>query len=141
MDTDDLVQETLLRSLRHLDPFDARRSGAFQAYLRRAVLNRIRDEIRRQQCRPAAEGGISSVLDARPSPLEEAIGRQALERYERALEHLRPEEKEAILARVELGFSYAQVAVALEKPSPDAARMAVARALARLAQEMSRGSG
>jgi hypothetical protein len=33
--------------------------------------------------------------------------------------------------------SYEQVAQALAKPSPDAARMAVSRALLRLAEEMS----
>src|SRR5260370_20611228 len=46
-DTDDLVQETLLRSLRGVDAFDPRHSGAFLAYLRQGILNRMRDEIRR----------------------------------------------------------------------------------------------
>jgi len=141
MDTDDLVQETLLHTLHRLDPFEARRSGAFQAYLRRAVLNRIRDEIRRHQRRPAAEAGASGAQDGRPSPLEEAIGRELVECYETALTRLRPADREAVLARVELGFSYEQVAISLDKPSPDAARMAVTRALARLAEEMSRGVG
>src|ERR671918_733514 len=38
-DTDDLVQETLLRSLRGIAAFDPRHTGAFLAYLRQGVLN------------------------------------------------------------------------------------------------------
>ena len=71
-------------------------------------------------------------------PLESAIGIEALERYEAALARLRPEEREAIVARVEMDGSYQEVAQALGKPSADAARMAVSRALLRLAEEMSR---
>ena len=49
---------------------------------------------------------------------------------------LRPDEREAIIARVEMDGSYQDVAVALGKPSAGAARMAVSRALLRLAVEM-----
>ena len=52
-DTDDLVQDTLIRSVANLDHFEARGEGALQAYLRGAVMNRIRDEIRRQRRTPA----------------------------------------------------------------------------------------
>ena len=47
-----------------------------------------------------------------------------------------PEEREAIIARIELGLSHAEVAEALGKPSAAAAHMAVSRALIRLAREM-----
>ena len=47
-DTDDLVQDTLLRTFKKIDSFEPRRVGALQAYLRSAVLNRLRDELRRQ---------------------------------------------------------------------------------------------
>jgi RNA polymerase sigma-70 factor (ECF subfamily) len=78
-------------------------------------------------------------VDPSPSPLEEAIGQQALDKYERALERLRPGEREAIIARAELGLSYEELAVALGKPTADAARKAAQRALIRLAEEMDRG--
>jgi RNA polymerase sigma-70 factor (ECF subfamily) len=78
-------------------------------------------------------------VDPSPSPLEEAIGQQALERYERALERLRPGEREAIIARVEMGLSYEELAAALGKPTPDAARKVAQRALIRLGEEMARG--
>jgi len=77
--------------------------------------------------------------DAAPSPLEEAIGAEAVDRYEAALQRLRPDEREVVVARVELGLSYQQIAATHEKPSADAARMAVSRALVRLAEEMDHG--
>jgi RNA polymerase sigma-70 factor (ECF subfamily) len=139
MDTDDVVQETVVRAVKRLDRFETRHEGALQAYLRQAVVNRIRDEVRRAKRAPASEILDDNAPDAGASPLESAIGVEALARYEAALARLRPEEREAIVARVEMDGSYTDVARALGKPSADAARMAVSRALLRLAQEMSRG--
>lgn len=138
MDTDDLVQETVVRAIRRIDTFEPRHEGALQAYLRQAVLNRIRDEVRRTMRSPQTAPLDENEKDREASPLETAIGREAVDRYEAALARLRPEDREAIVARVEMDYSYEQVAQALGKPSPDAARMAVSRALLRLAEEMSR---
>lgn len=135
-DTQDLVQETLLRTFKKIEGFDARGVGALQAYLRQALMNRIRDELRRFDRRGAPEAIDSQVPDLAPSPLEQAIGREATERYEVALSRLRPEDRELIIARVELGFSYEELAEALGKPTVEAARKAAQRALVRLAVEM-----
>jgi RNA polymerase sigma-70 factor (ECF subfamily) len=75
------------------------------------------------------------------SPLEHAIGREALERYEGALARLKPEDQEAIIGRVELGCTYGELAESLGKPSSEAARKAAQRALVRLIEEMERGNG
>jgi RNA polymerase sigma factor (sigma-70 family) len=139
MDTDDLVQETVMRAVKRIDRFEARHEGALQAYLRQAVVNRIRDEVRRTRRSPVETALDDNAADHGASPLESAIGVEALERYEAALARLRPEERQAIVARIEMDGSYQDVARALGKPSPDAARMAVSRALLRLAEEMSRG--
>jgi RNA polymerase sigma-70 factor (ECF subfamily) len=135
LDTHDLVQETLTHVIQRIHAFEPRHEGALQAYLRQAVMNRIRDEIRRAERRPTAplESGERAPD---PSPLEEAIGRQALERYEAALQRIKPEDREAIIARIELGYGYPEVAEALGKPSVAAAYMAVSRALVSLAKEM-----
>ena len=138
-DTDDLVQETLLQTFKRIEDFEPRRVGALQAYLRQAVLNRLRDELRRKARRPEAID-LDDIEDvAARSPLEEAIGRQAVEDYEEALGRLRPEEREAIIARVEIGYTYEELADALGKPSAEAARKTARRALLRLAEEMNRG--
>lgn len=138
-DTDDLVQDTLVQTFKRIEGFEPRGVGALQAYLRQAVLNRIRDELRRKGRRPDVTDLDGLEVDGAQSPLEQAIGQEAVERYERALERLKPEEREAIIARVEVGYSYEELAEALGKPTPDAARKAAQRALVRLAEEMKRG--
>jgi RNA polymerase sigma-70 factor (ECF subfamily) len=138
-DTQDLVQETLLQTFNRMEVFEPSREGALQAYLRQAVMNRIRDEIRRHGRRPAHVELPDTEVDQGRSPLEEAIGMEEIERYEDALARLRPEEREAIILRVELGHTYEEVARLLEKPTADAAHKATKRALVRLAEEMARG--
>lgn len=139
-DTDDLVQDTLYQTLRRLDRFEPRHPGGLRAYLRRALLNGINDEVRRVRRIP----GIGSLDDAEEvadvgvSPLEASIGSEALERYERALARLKPEDQALIIARVEMQQTFQQIADTQGKKTPDAARMAVTRALVRLAREMDR---
>jgi RNA polymerase sigma-70 factor (ECF subfamily) len=140
IDTDDLVQDTLLQTFKRIETFEPRRVGALQAYLRQAVLNRIRDELRRSRRQPEATELDGLELDPTQSPLEQAIGHEALERYERALERLMPPEREAIIARVEMGYSYEELAEALGKPTADAARKTAQRALVRLVEEMKRAA-
>ena len=135
-DTDDIVQETLVQTLKNIEAFQPRHEGALQAYLRQALVNRVRDEIRRVSRHGVTAEIVDDHADAAPSPLEQAIGHEALTRYEGALARLRPEEREVIIARVELGQSYQQIAAGHGKASADAARMAVSRALVRLAEEM-----
>jgi RNA polymerase sigma-70 factor (ECF subfamily) len=135
-ETQDLVQETLVQAFKRIDKFEVRGEGALQAYLRQALLNRIRSEIRRVGRRPASTELDSKVEDLAPSPLERAIGVEAIDRYEEALARLRPEEREAIVGRIELGLTHEELAEALDKPTANAARMAVERAVKRLAQEM-----
>src|SRR5262245_47486277 len=135
-DTQDLVQDAVVRALPHLSTSEGRQPGAPQAYLRQAIPNHIRAEIRKVQSKPMGPPLGDSFPDVAPSPLEHAIGRERLERYETALARLRPEEREAIVARLELQQSYEEVALALGKSTPDAARMAVARAVRNLVQAM-----
>jgi len=139
VDTDDMIQETLVRTLNRLDTFEPRGEGAFQAYVRQALQHRIADELRRAGRRPRVRELTEEDRAGGASPLEEAIGREALEAYEKALGRIDEEERAAIVARVEMGLDYAEVARCLGKPSADAARMAVSRALVRLAKEMDRG--
>jgi len=135
LDTQDLVQDTILNSLRRLDHFDSRHEGAFQAYLRQAVLNRIRDEARRFTRRPPASELTDAYESDAASPLDIAIGREGVARYEAALQRLRPIDREAIIGRIELQHDYQELAVILGKPNANAARVAVTRALARLMEQ------
>jgi RNA polymerase sigma-70 factor (ECF subfamily) len=134
-DTQDLVQDAVLRTLPRLQTFKAEHPGALQAFLRQAISNHIIDEIRKVQRRPTV-GEVPETPDPAPSPLEVVIGRQGIARYEAALQTLKPADREAIIARIELQQSYEEVAIALNKPTPNAARVAVTRALGRLLEAM-----
>ena len=136
-DTHDLVQDTLLRTFKRLDTFEYRGEGAFEAYLRHALLNRIREHIRQASRRPARVALPDEHRDPAPSPLDQAIGQAARHDYDRALAQLRPDEREAVIGRVELGLTYEELAVLQHKASADAARKATRRAVMRLIDGMS----
>jgi RNA polymerase sigma-70 factor (ECF subfamily) len=135
-DTPDVVQEVLLETFKRIEGFEHRGEGALRAYLRQGVMNRIRDELRRASRHPARVALDESFPDPGLSPLESAVGAEAVERYEAALQHLSERDRELVIARVEMGLTYAELAAATGKPSADAARMAVGRALLRLAEDL-----
>ncbi len=139
VDTDDLVQDTVLHTFERLDQFEPRRDGALLGYLRRSLVNRIRDQFRLAGRRPGSAPLEDCHADAADSPLDQAIDLEDRQRYRQALERLRPDDRHAIVARLELGYSYEQLALVLRKPTAEAARLAVRRALLRLAEEMDRG--
>lgn len=137
-DTDDLVQETLLRAFKHVEDFEPRGEGAFFAYLRRILVNRIADEIRRVNRRPVTGPLPEDLADAGRTPLELASGHETVEAYEAALETLPEDQRHAVILRVDFGCSHREVADILGRPSANAARMLVARGLVSLAERMGR---
>jgi len=137
LDTSDLVQDTLMRALKGLDGFEDRGPGMFQAYVRKSILNGIRDQVRRARTR-AATDLTDEIEDKGPSPLEAAIGTDLMERYERALAELSETEQRLLHLRIELDFSYPEIAVIMGR-TPDSARMAAQRALLKLAEIIDRG--
>ncbi|MEO1366272.1 MAG: sigma-70 family RNA polymerase sigma factor [Acidobacteriota bacterium] len=132
-ETEDLLQMTFLRALKRLDDFDPERPGALLAYLRTILLNLVREEIRRSSRR----GAEVSLHDSLPAPqvsaVEQLIGSEQLEAYEKALGQLPELKRNAVIMRVEFGMSFQEIATELEKPSANAARMMVSRALDDLA--------
>jgi RNA polymerase sigma-70 factor (ECF subfamily) len=138
MNTDDIVQDVLFRTVAHLDSFEPQHDGALQSYLRQAVLHRIRDEIRRTQRQPGRDKMNDNAHSASPSPEQEAEAVELFEAYEAALSRLGEDDREAIALRVDLQLPYREIARITGKPSEEAAQMAVSRALVRLAREMGR---
>jgi RNA polymerase sigma-70 factor (ECF subfamily) len=132
LDTGDLVQETVLHVLRRLDTFQPRHVGAMQAYLRQSVLNRIRDEIRKIGRHPAPSELPEDMPSEEPSPLERAVEAEAVTRYHQALTTLTPRDRQLVVARIEAQWSHDEIARHFGMSTPDAARMAVSRALRRL---------
>ena len=141
LDTDDLVQDALMGTFRRLDTFTPRHDGALMAYLREAVWNRLRSELRRRRFDVAPDTEPDALPDPAPSPLERLVGHDRLERYERALASLDDDDRAAIVGRFEMAYSYAALARALERPSAEAARKVVERAVRRLTLAMSDDRG
>ena len=139
-DTEDLIQETLAQTFKHLPRIELSDEDALHAYLRQAILNRIRNELRRASRHPRRAELDPDAPGVSTSPLEAAIGAQRLERYEHALASLSVSDREAIIGRLELGLTFQELADAMRKPTANAARVAVTRALVRLIQLMAQTS-
>jgi RNA polymerase sigma-70 factor, ECF subfamily len=135
-ETQDLVQDALIKALRNLGQFKPDGPGALHKYLRLAVSNRIRDEIRRVSRRPVPVDLLDNLADGSESPMDQAIGKQAIEAYRTALAQLREDDRELVIARLEHGFSYAELAAMFDKPTAAAARTAARRAVLKLASLM-----
>lgn len=136
VDTDDIVQSTLIRALDHVKDFEPEREGAFLAYLRRILFNAIIDEARRVKRTPASSPIREDLANHDRSPLEDAIGSETLRAYEAALERLTDQQRNAVVGRLEYGYGYGRLARELGSPSANAARMLVSRAMVRLAELM-----
>jgi RNA polymerase sigma factor (sigma-70 family) len=140
LETQDLVAEALEKGLSRLLEIDLVREGALMAYLRRVLKNLIVDKIRAADRAPAPASLDDQQVDDTLSPLDRALDREKVELYEAALERLKPRDAELILLRVEQQASHEEIALHMRLPTANAARIAVRRALFRLAHEMSRVS-
>jgi RNA polymerase sigma-70 factor (ECF subfamily) len=141
VDTGDLVQDTLARAVPHLSRFESRHRRALQFYLRSAVENRIRDELRRVGRTPPLEPVDDPAAGERlagrePSPLDVLLEAERDALFTRALADSSETDRQAIVARLRLGYSYEQIALVLGKRSADSARMTVTRAIERLARRL-----
>ena len=136
LDTEDIVQDALLQTIRRLDTFSPTHDHSFCAYLCQAVRNRVIDAVRRSTSRPGKSSLSVDTAALDPSPFELAVGGETARRYDDALERLSESDRELIVARVELGLDYVEITALTGKASQSASRVAVSRALLRLATEM-----
>ena len=138
IDTSDVVQDALHRTVTRLTGFEPKGDTALRAYLRSTVENRIRDEMRRVARRPAMdvlEEGQPLAGNDR-CPQERIIHEETWDRYQSALKRLSRRDQRLIVGRLELGYSFRQLAAIDGRAGPDGTRMALKRGLARLAAEM-----
>jgi len=136
-DTHDLLQEAVVNALPKLPRLQYRQRKAVRAYLRTIVRNHFLDLVRRQQVREAGADRVAAEMTPRsPSPHETLAEREDRERYFAALQRLSPADRDLIVARIDLGYSYEQIALMTDRSSRDAARMAITRAVKKLAVAM-----
>lgn len=134
-ETEDLVQVALMRAMERIEQFEPQREGAFLAYLRTILMNAVKNEIRRTDRRPATNP-LEDLPAEGPSVVDALVSEEALAAYERALESLSLTQRQAVVLRLEFGLSYPEIALELDLASADAARMQVARGVARIAEAM-----
>lgn len=115
-----LAADAFIARLRYPPGLATRHAVLLRQHLRQAIQDRLEHP----------EPQLAAAL--------ETADREGLERYRRALAHLPHGERELIVARVELVYSYEQIALASGWPSVRAARAAVKRALLHLAEVMAR---
>ncbi len=137
-DTTDLVQDAALHTLQQTRTLDLRSRHALAAYLRAAVQNRIRDEHRRIARRGAHDTLADTLVDREPSPFDRTLTQEQDARYRAALARLNARDAELIVAHLELDYTHAQLGCMTGR-SRNAARMALERAVRRLAAQMGDG--
>jgi RNA polymerase sigma factor (sigma-70 family) len=139
MDADALVQDVVSRATRHLGHVRPRHPGALQPFLRRALVNRIRDEVRRRigPSSFADELAAARLFDS-VSPMEQMIGASDAADYEQALSRLSAQDRELIVARLEARWSMTDIATCFGMKTQEEAHAAVTRALHKLTEEMRR---
>lgn len=131
-DTGDLLQSAWLGVLDRLDAVRSEAPGDFFAYLRGALVNGLREALRRDGRSPvqapggAADAAELAVLPAQDVDLDDWLA------YEQSLQRLSPEHRGLVLMRFEFGMSFVEIAEELGE-SVDGVRMKLNRAVARMA--------
>lgn len=134
-DTHDFVQEAITRSLSKLETFKSYKAGAFLAYLRQILVNCINEQFRKKEYRNHRVSEDDAWVNTSRLLIDPDL--PALLEYEQALDQISEQEKNAIILRLEFGLSFQELADELDKPSANAARMYVSRALVKLAEYLS----
>lgn len=125
-------------ALRHEEQLEPAGERGLWAYLRKSVINRIRDELRRSRQGEVALAASDPRRDPEPSPEARLVALEERRRFQAALDRLSPEDQALVIGRVEMHLSCKELALWLGVPSPEAVRIAAKRAVLRLAREMGR---
>ena len=144
--TSDLVQDVLHHAFARLNWFESKHVGALRVYLRRAVENRVQDELRRATRRldrarlAPGEEPLRPFDDVAPQH-QQLLQDETWARYREGLKRLKARDRRLIVGRAELGYNYPHLAAIEGLPTPDAARKALKRALIRLSEFMPPAAG
>jgi RNA polymerase sigma-70 factor (ECF subfamily) len=140
LESQDILQATLLKAFERLDQFEGSGSGSLMAWLAAIARNEIRDQADFHQ-RKRRDLGMQDSMDGLPAELAAEIRsavsllhlREQEARLESALEALEPDHREVIVLRKLEELSFAEIGERMGR-SADACRMLLARAMAALAR-------
>ena len=136
MDTGDIVQDAMMGVLQHLPNLEGKDPHVVDAYIRRSILNRIKDEVHRSNKGEVTVAAKLTVADPAGTPLDRFLSTEDEERFRAAVARLDPDEQALVVGRLDGGASYEALAALTERPSADAARVATRRAVLRVAKIM-----
>ena len=135
LDTGDIVQTVATKALKQLARLDVQQHGSVAFYLRQAVLNEITSQRRGATTKPRETTVGKSLGADETSPIDRVLGAERVSLYEDALSRLTNADRDAIIGRFELAYGYEELARYLGTPSAATARVAVHRAVKRLAHQ------
>lgn len=118
----EVFEPVLDRSLDYMVQFKPVREGSFLLYLRQQVLDRLASQDQQR----------ADTAESVPS----AISQRDRSRFDTALTQLQDIAREAIICRIELGMSDADIAAALDCPTANAARNLVIRSIMALSEKI-----
>jgi RNA polymerase sigma-70 factor (ECF subfamily) len=142
LESRDILQATLLKSVAHIGDFQGQDGRSLMAWLARIAEHEIRDraDYQQRQRRDAAREVAIETDPALPALERSALSRVILnedaQRLEAALESLVPAHRDVILLRKFEEMSFAEIGRRLGK-SEDACRMLLARAMTALTLALS----
>jgi RNA polymerase sigma-70 factor (ECF subfamily) len=141
LESRDILQATVAKSLAHLDDLKGDETRSWMAWLARIAEHEIRDRVDYQHRQRRDAGRDVPIEDAvLPAATRSALSRAILgeeaERLEAALESLSPAHRDVIVLRKFEELSFAEIGRRLGKRE-DACRMLLARAMTALTLKMS----
>jgi RNA polymerase sigma-70 factor (ECF subfamily) len=136
IDTGDIVQTVAVKAVKQLARFEPQEEGSLGWYLRRAITNEIASQWRKAARTPPGTSLPESLRDPRTMPLDHLLRAERLDRLDTALGQLEAPDRDAIVGRFELDYSYDELARYLGRASAEAARVAVHRAVKRLIERI-----
>ena len=134
-DVDDIV----MRVVEQVDPkltttFVYEREGSLWQYMRTVARNLV---ISLGRSREPVQEELPHDLEARGwLPDMDAVRSDQREAFEGALASLNPRQRDAVVMRLEYGFSYKEIADEVDMPTENAARMMVERAIVKMMEHI-----
>lgn len=148
-DSEDAVQDAILKALSNLERFEYRGEGSFLAWLLRCAENEVLMRLRALSARKRDAQRLQGLGESQgaepagvlPSPSQVAGANELEERVRLALDALPEREREVILLRRYLCLENEEIRVELGLPTEGSVRALLSRAQVRLARLLEEGFG
>jgi len=129
--TEDVLHDAAVNVLPKIHRLHLKDPADLEAYVRETIANQVKDRAKWRARHPHEPIDVDRP-SPEESPLDAVIRRERWMPFQPAFEALSEAEREALIARFDLGLGYQAIAELTGRCTPDAARMMVNRALDKL---------